>query len=764
MRFPQLSILLVLSALSVQARFHSPVIDGVIQDGEYGNHADGRNRKTSASGESWYMTWDAASLYIAIVGAKLSDGAVIYIDASPLAVPNGGSNANGSLTGVDGFDGVNFRSLPFRAQFVAYFKERHREFRRSDGHGNWSVRTPNFGDYAGSADGNVRELAIPWSAVTGRAIPSAFLFFGYLTTSDGRVHGQVPRGNPSGPIGTVAAATHYYAVRGTGDESSMPPFMAEATSIPPVSVPPDTAVSQSAPTAPLATAAPSGDGPQDTLDLSGIWQGNIAAPTAPATIITLQIKQQNRHITVIHMDGYMDVARGKTIFEGDYQNLRVTGRNGAILLEDPDHLRFEKTGQKFARASNPPAGNPHCVPANPFHVTAPFAAQRGFELNDAGKYEQSNCWYTVASNLGSPAGDQGLAYAYFKGQGVAQDYAKAFKLDLSAAERGNMYAQNDLAYAYENGQGTPKDHAKAVFWANKAKNQKNKLLEKKLNAQDEEMQRMAPALFLGEVVGRVLGPVAGIAGPTVKNEMPPPADVGPAAESAPSQPGGRANLNGVWEFRRQDSNTQITVLRFRIKQDRDSITMSHLPPNAKEPATVMFTGKFVSDNAIAGRAADSNAKGGPSDTIKIDNPNHLSFGKGGSMTRVSELYTFSPFIPYERRPYMDFALKYLKECESGDLDSADADTLPSHRGNDVKNANTIRPGFQGGQRDAYPQRRIRPGQHHAQGRRKGLHHRGRKANRRGVASVPVYRTRISVSIDKHQAAAIYAAAPTHASP
>jgi hypothetical protein len=38
---------------------------------------------------------------------------------------------------------------------------------------------------------------------------------------------------------------------------------------------------------------------------------------------------------------------------------------------------------------------------------------------------------------------------------------------------------------------------------------------------------------------------------------------------------------------------------------------------------------------------------------------------------------------------MDFALKYLKECEAGDPDSADADTLPSHRGNDVKNANTI---------------------------------------------------------------------------
>jgi len=40
------------------------------------------------------------------------------------------------------------------------------------------------------------------------------------------------------------------------------------------------------------------------------------------------------------------------------------------------------------------------------------------------------------------------------------------------------------------------------------------------------------------------------------------------------------------------------------------------------------------------------------------------------MTRASDLYTFSPFILYARRPYMDFALKYLKECEAGDLGSS----------------------------------------------------------------------------------------------
>ncbi|MGC9951480.1 MAG: tetratricopeptide repeat protein [Bryobacteraceae bacterium] len=706
MRIAVSSILLcALCALPVHARFNTPVLDGVIEPDEYGNHADGRNRKTTASGQTWYMTWDAAHLYIAISNANLAEAAVVYIDANPIDPPNGGTNADGNLTGYKSYDGTSFASLPFRAQFVAYFKQGYREYRRSDGRGNWGGHNVSFGAFAANESGNVRELAIPWSSITGHGMPPAFLFFAYLTSADGTVYGQVPRRNPAGPIGTSATAANYYAVHGTADKASVPPFMVEtaahAPPPPPAPAAPTPAPARparpaevtAAPPAPAppaaeVTAAPAGD-PRGTLDLGGTWQGNIAAPTAPATIITLQIKQQGRNVTVVHLDGYFDVARGKTIFEGVYHDLQVTGRNGAILLDDPDHLKFEKTGQKFARGSQPPAGNPHCEPGNPFHVTAPFAAQRGFELSDAGKYDQAICWFTVASKLGNAAGDQGLAYAYFNGQGVKQDYAKAFGLDSSAAERGNMYAQNDLAYMYENGKGAPKDHQKAVFWANKAKNQKDKLLEKKLNAQEEAQRDMAPALFLGGLVGRVLGPISGLQGPTIKNEMPIPSDVGPAAESATAKPGQRANLSGLWEMRRQDSATSVTVFRFRLKQDGDSITLTHIPPNPKDAPTLMFTGKFVNDKSIVGHTPDTSGKGDPNDTVTIENPNRLTFAKGGQMNRVSELYTFSPFIPYERRPYMDFALKYLKECEAGDPDSADADTLPSHRGNDVKNANTI---------------------------------------------------------------------------
>ena len=71
-------------------------------------HADGGNRKTAALGQIWYVTWDAQNLYIGI------------------------ANANGNLAGFHSYDNTGLASLPFRAQFVAYFKDGYREYRRSD--------------------------------------------------------------------------------------------------------------------------------------------------------------------------------------------------------------------------------------------------------------------------------------------------------------------------------------------------------------------------------------------------------------------------------------------------------------------------------------------------------------------------------------------------------------------------------------------------------------------------------------------------------
>jgi glycosidase len=172
---------------------------------------------------------DGNNLYVGITNATLSEPAVIYIDANPLNPPNGGTNANGSLAGFS-YDGTDFATLPFRAQFVTYFKDGYNEFRNSNGSGGWGTQTSNYGAYAGNSNGNVREFAIPWTAITGGGLPSSFLFFGYLTSSTGYVYGQVPNDNPGGNIGTSATYTQYFAINSTVNGSSTPPFSVENSS------------------------------------------------------------------------------------------------------------------------------------------------------------------------------------------------------------------------------------------------------------------------------------------------------------------------------------------------------------------------------------------------------------------------------------------------------------------------------------------------------------------------------------------------------
>ena len=81
-------------------QFTTPSINGVIQPGEYGNTQNGTNQIGTNTGQTWYMTWDASRLYVGIANANLSEGAVIYIDANPVNPPNGGTNANGNLSGL----------------------------------------------------------------------------------------------------------------------------------------------------------------------------------------------------------------------------------------------------------------------------------------------------------------------------------------------------------------------------------------------------------------------------------------------------------------------------------------------------------------------------------------------------------------------------------------------------------------------------------------------------------------------------------------
>ena len=156
---------LALAVVPLRAQWATPTVDGSIASGEYGNNNTFLN--AGNTGQTWYMTWDASNLYIGIVNANVSEGAVVYIAPNPQNPPTCCSNADGDLAGFT-YDGTDFSSLPFRAKFVTYFKNGYREYRNSDGSGGWTAQTANYGQYADNAGNqNTREVAIPWSAITG---------------------------------------------------------------------------------------------------------------------------------------------------------------------------------------------------------------------------------------------------------------------------------------------------------------------------------------------------------------------------------------------------------------------------------------------------------------------------------------------------------------------------------------------------------------------------------------------------------------------
>ena len=219
-------VLTLAASTCLWAQWATPNIDGSVAPGEYGPNNQLNN--AGNTGQTWYITWDANNLYVGIVNANLSEGAVLYIKPNPQNPPTCCSNSDGNLTGFN-YDGTNFSSLPFRASFVTYFKTNYREYRSSDGNGGWSGQTSFYGTYADNqSNTNTRELAIPWSAITGGGIPGSFVFFGYLTSSGGYIYGQVPTDNNIGGFaGTSATATQYFAVINTGNGTSTPPFSME---------------------------------------------------------------------------------------------------------------------------------------------------------------------------------------------------------------------------------------------------------------------------------------------------------------------------------------------------------------------------------------------------------------------------------------------------------------------------------------------------------------------------------------------------------
>ncbi|MEP7164082.1 MAG: T9SS type A sorting domain-containing protein [Ferruginibacter sp.] len=193
-------------------------VNGSIGSGEYGTHTDGQNQNTNVANVT-YMTWDNANLYVAVSGANVAEGYILFLDKDPQVPVDAGSNSNGTNIGQN-YDGTNFAGLPYRADLVIYVKSGYREYRTATGSNTWTAATTSFGGYAES--GSVREFAIPWSVIGGR--PASFNFFGYNTSAGGFIYNTQPTANATGALGTSIRYERYYTVSTTTVGSSTPPF------------------------------------------------------------------------------------------------------------------------------------------------------------------------------------------------------------------------------------------------------------------------------------------------------------------------------------------------------------------------------------------------------------------------------------------------------------------------------------------------------------------------------------------------------------
>jgi uncharacterized protein len=86
-------------------------------------------------------------------------------------------------------------------------------------------------------------------------------------------------------------------------------------------------------------------------------------------------------------------------------------------------------------------------------------------------YAAAAIWYRKAADQGYAKAQFNLGDLYFRGEGVPQDYAEAVKWTRMAADQGDLRGQDGLGYMYSNGVGLPQDYAEALRWYHKAADQ-----------------------------------------------------------------------------------------------------------------------------------------------------------------------------------------------------------------------------------------------------------------------------------------------------
>jgi len=179
--------------------YHTITVDGNLTD-----WASDEAFSTSTPGVTWYITWDENYLYLGTAGGSKSEGHIVYIDTDPQPAPNQ-TSGTGTTTGLN-YDN-HTPTLPFSANFFAYYKVDYSEFRRWNGSG-WSNSLGYVNNYFNPTNDD-GEAKIPWSDITGAGKPSHIYLLCYITSGGGYQYGITPNDAQTDGTGNKTY-THYW--------------------------------------------------------------------------------------------------------------------------------------------------------------------------------------------------------------------------------------------------------------------------------------------------------------------------------------------------------------------------------------------------------------------------------------------------------------------------------------------------------------------------------------------------------------------------
>ncbi|CAN7655915.1 tetratricopeptide repeat protein [Rhizobium sp. LjRoot254] len=97
-----------------------------------------------------------------------------------------------------------------------------------------------------------------------------------------------------------------------------------------------------------------------------------------------------------------------------------------------------------------------------------YTVQNAIDVYKRGDLAMAVNMFETLAQRGEPFAQFSLGYMFRKGEGVAQDDAKAAEWYRKAAAQGHPAAQSNIAFMYEHGYGVPQDLDEAIGWYGRA--------------------------------------------------------------------------------------------------------------------------------------------------------------------------------------------------------------------------------------------------------------------------------------------------------